>query len=270
MSPVDSKWCPKCQTTKAAPEFSRCNTSKSGLQGWCRECHRAKYAEDKSNTEFYRALTPTGLAAACKHCKNATSKERAAYRAGKPAPPAGHKRCSSCNETKALAEFYRHPRDTAARLTFCTQCVEARRSKRDAERPDKQRAYSLQRNYGLTVDQYTQWVEACGYTCEICGYEMPREAKGAGERLHVDHDHETEALRGLLCNRCNTGLGQFRDNPSLLYVAAEYLEEHALHAEYFQYPWESSANPTVDLLGPAVERHPALDLLTDEEMLDLI
>jgi len=45
--------------------------------------------------------------------------------------------------------------------------------------------------------------------------------------LHVDHDHITGALRGLLCSACNTGLGFFRDHPELLKRAIEYLNQSA-------------------------------------------
>ena len=53
--------------------------------------------------------------------------------------------------------------------------------------------------------------------CAIC-----RTAPAA----HVDHDHDTGAVRALLCFNCNGGLGQFRDDPFLLHVAAFYVEHH--------------------------------------------
>ena len=55
--------------------------------------------------------------------------------------------------------------------------------------------------------------------CAICGYEF-------GQKLgdyHIDHCHQTDIVRGILCDRCNRGLGYFRDTPDFLRQAANYL-----------------------------------------------
>lgn len=56
--------------------------------------------------------------------------------------------------------------------------------------------------------------------CAICKTQPVR-------RLHIDHCHNSKRFRGLLCGRCNTGLGQFLDNPDILRAAVEYLENNA-------------------------------------------
>lgn len=53
-------------------------------------------------------------------------------------------------------------------------------------------------------------------TCAIC-QSKPR------ARLHIDHNHKTGKYRGLLCDNCNLGLGHFKDSPTLLALAIEYL-----------------------------------------------
>ena len=62
--------------------------------------------------------------------------------------------------------------------------------------------------------------------CVICGAE---------EKLVVDHDHKTGAVRGILCNHCNRGLGHFRDDPSVLEFARIYLLSSRDDAEAEQY-----------------------------------
>ena len=62
-------------------------------------------------------------------------------------------------------------------------------------------------------------LEAQGGVCAICRQPRPEE-----RTLHVDHAHETGAIRGLLCFTCNNALGDFRDEPALFHAAAEYLD----------------------------------------------
>ena len=61
--------------------------------------------------------------------------------------------------------------------------------------------------------------------CAIC--ESVRPDSTRNQNWHVDHDHATNAYRGILCGNCNRGLGLFRDNPDFLRKAAAYLEKPA-------------------------------------------
>lgn len=74
------------------------------------------------------------------------------------------------------------------------------------------------RQYGLTLMDFTQMCLAQDGVCAICHEEPISEGP-----LHIDHDHITGKVRGLLCENCNRGLGMFRDNPHLLARAADYL-----------------------------------------------
>jgi hypothetical protein len=60
--------------------------------------------------------------------------------------------------------------------------------------------------------------------CDICGARETLTRGGHVRRLNIDHDHQTGALRGVLCSRCNTALGMFGDDPAKLRAAAAYLE----------------------------------------------
>lgn len=81
-------------------------------------------------------------------------------------------------------------------------------------------ARTLRRLYGITPAQYAALFEAQGGVCAICKEPPP---SGWMKRLDVDHCHETNVVRGLLCRRCNAGLGHFRDSPELLVSAADYV-----------------------------------------------
>lgn len=79
-------------------------------------------------------------------------------------------------------------------------------------------AGALRRNYGITPAQYEQFFSEQDGCCGLCGRE-------AGERkLHVDHDHESGVVRGLLCVNCNTALGTLGDNPEGLRRALAWTE----------------------------------------------
>lgn len=85
-----------------------------------------------------------------------------------------------------------------------------------------QRRYRHQREFG-NADIYPTLVARYGEKCIICGW-VPK----LGHHLSVDHDHATEAVRGLLCNPCNIGLSKFADKPERLRSAAAYLDGQLL------------------------------------------
>jgi hypothetical protein len=82
----------------------------------------------------------------------------------------------------------------------------------------------LKLNYGLTLEQYEGMAASQGGLCGICGEAPPRTGPARLWPLVVDHCHATGRVRGLLCARCNIGIGYFRDRPELLTAATGYLE----------------------------------------------
>lgn len=79
----------------------------------------------------------------------------------------------------------------------------ARRATQEGKR--KTRDTHLRRLYGITADDFDRMLAEQGGRCAICR-RTKEEAGGKGEHLHVDHDHETGVVRGLLCTACNTRL----------------------------------------------------------------
>lgn len=79
---------------------------------------------------------------------------------------------------------------------------------------------SLQRQYGITTDEYTRLAKKQNWVCAICGKRERRLS-----RLVVDHCHSSGKIRGLLCSTCNTGLGYFYDDVALFNKAISYLKK---------------------------------------------
>tara|TARA_R100000781_G_scaffold100970_1_gene64466 strand:+ start:194 stop:490 length:297 start_codon:yes stop_codon:yes gene_type:complete len=78
----------------------------------------------------------------------------------------------------------------------------------------KKTGYDRVRRYGMTKEEYDKRVAECNSVCPICEEKT---------KLVVDHCHETGTIRGLLCDRCNNGLGCFKDSIELLKGASKYL-----------------------------------------------
>jgi hypothetical protein len=104
-------------------------------------------------------------------------------------------------------------RDRADRRTrHEVQCVAKFNERRG---PAERRKQRLRSTYNLTVDDYQRMYAEQQGRCAICLDEHPE--------LAVDHDHESGAVRGLLCRCCNLALGYLRDNPGYLIAAIAYL-----------------------------------------------
>lgn len=93
---------------------------------------------------------------------------------------------------------------------------EARR-KRNAK-PNALRKHLLKYAHGLTLEQYDELLHAQNSVCAIC-----QTTCNTKKVLSVDHDHNTGAIRGLLCNACNQALGLLKDNPDIAFNANIYL-----------------------------------------------
>lgn len=97
-------------------------------------------------------------------------------------------------------------------VSQCPKCQQ------DRGVPAYMRNHGLQRRYGISQEEYQQMFESQDGVCAICGG-----VEDGGRPLHVDHDHATGAIRGLLCRQCNHGLGNFQDQITLLENAKTYL-----------------------------------------------
>ena len=91
--------------------------------------------------------------------------------------------------------------------------------------PDKTKHKYLRNNYGINLVDYTTMLTAQGGVCFICKQAETETYKGKLIDLAVDHCHTTGKNRGLLCSKCNTALGSFRDTPEIMEAGAAYVRK---------------------------------------------
>ncbi len=113
--------------------------------------------------------------------------------------------------------FFRSARAADGRSSYCKPC-QGLRVKASKDKKGGSRDYHLRLRYGITAADADAMLEAQGGLCALCR-ERPAE--------HVDHDHLTGTIRGMLCSCCNQGLGNFRDRADVLRAAIAYLETHS-------------------------------------------
>ena len=164
-----------------------------------------------------------------------------------------YKHCHICGERKPLDDFYRSTGMRDGHRNDCKACNLAEKKKRyeadpakhiaavkrwQQENSERLNAYRREyrkrddvkrrsrdayyrKAYGKTADEVDEIVELQAGRCLICKVELPERL---GSR-HLDHDHVTGKVRGVLCIDCNHGIGKLKDSPDLLLRAVVYLRE---------------------------------------------
>lgn len=135
------------------------------------------------------------------------------------------KKCTWCEVEKPLTEFYKSNSKKSGYKSHCKTCVlEKAKAYYDTPEGYKYKIEKAWRDKGMlfTTEEYTNLLVEQNYGCAICGAKSNKN----GSRLCVDHCHTTGNIRGLLCHDCNTTLGKFNDDISLLLKAITYLEKY--------------------------------------------
>lgn len=189
--------CTKCGEIKALDEFSPHKRGKYGRQPQCRECvkeYKRTHRElIKKQRKRWLEKNPTALERTRKHARDAYYRDR-------------ENRIDRVRKYSAAnAETIRE-----RKREYTKRTVAQRRNKR------------LEDMYGITAAEYDAMAAAQDGCCAICSGEP----LGRGNRLHIDHDHASGKIRGLLCTRCNTAIGHLQDSPDICRAAAEYLEQN--------------------------------------------
>ena len=168
----------------------------------------------------------------------------------RPRPSADYtKTCSLCDETKLAEHFHSAPTSRDGLQSRCKACQSKLYSEWAKRNPDKRREkhkewrnknraslnkrqrewhrsnpgksaeYELKKNYGLAPGTFAKMLAAQDGKCAIC-----RTEPNGKRRFHVDHCHDTGAVRGLLCSNCNLLIGHAKHSEVILGAAIVYLK----------------------------------------------
>lgn len=147
--------------------------------------------------------------------------------------------CSKCKEVKPKSEFYPRPSRPCGVTSSCKKCQGVKvkgwrlanadqnrknKNKWNAANADRINLSRRLRKYGLETEEFEALFKFQGGACAIC--RDPLKTRGK-DGLAIDHVHGTNPVmvRGLLCCRCNTGIGNLQDSLQILFAAAEYLRK---------------------------------------------
>lgn len=183
----------------------------------CTSCGIPKNAEEAFYLHKRRGVSRRGCY--CKQCERSRGKLRREKLLARPRDVLQEKRCSVCKQVKKSESFHRKRYSESGLNSRCRECEKIAK-KRQWDNGGQEKATA--KRYGVSTDYLRGLREGQRALCAIC--EEPLNLKRHRER-HVDHDHRTGKIRGLLCRGCNTGLGQFREKPDVLWKALQYLRK---------------------------------------------
>jgi hypothetical protein len=163
------------------------------------------------------------------------------------------KRCSKCGQLKRLDDFSKDNTKSDGLRSSCKWCQKQQEQQKRKKNKEYQQKYykknkhkknrqvkeyrrkhqtwyareqlkKTAKKYGLTLEEYDQILEDQNGVCAICGKpETELNRYGSINRLSIDHDHDTDKIRGLLCRRCNRVLGSIETNIELIPQMIAYL-----------------------------------------------
>ena len=195
---------------------------------YCLRCGLNKEL-DAFGKDKYR---PDGLTSACKQCRNNRSREtRQGYKQVNETRTEYRdtKYCPACHITKPSSEFQK---DSTQKDGLCGSCKTCKNKHcNDTQLSlglNGRRNGQLKKKYKITLETYNKKLLEQNSVCAICLKAETRIDTKTGQisALCVDHDHDTGQIRGLLCYKCNSALGMFRDDPIIVNRASNYLNQY--------------------------------------------
>jgi len=138
--------------------------------------------------------------------------------------------CNNCKVEKPLSDFHFSKKTKNSLKLYpdsqCKACKYAYTRKWMKDNAEKNNAYNtkskLKNRYNITVDDYELMQSNQDGLCAIC------KAPPTRRRLAVDHCHQSNRIRGLLCDRCNLALGMLNDDLNIVEGIKNYLKKHGV------------------------------------------
>lgn len=201
----------------------------------CKSC-----GQELSEFDFYRnKARKDGFGFYCKECTKKKNAESDLHPKRGPYNQAhdGAKRCSHCKLTKPVEQFHASTLRADGLDKRCKECAAELHAKwrkdnlgHSAEYMREWRANNLERSkeidrkktYGVPYGWYAEQLAAQNGKCAICDTEEP----GGRGTFHIDHCHDSQKVRALLCQTCNLGLGHMKHDVRILEAAIQYLRQH--------------------------------------------
>ncbi len=126
--------------------------------------------------------------------------------------------CPYCQQWLPFKNFSKSKSTKSKLAELCRSC----RKQKYYSNPSAYRNAWYKYHYGISANEVNKLLENQGGKCAICGTTNPG---GRNNKFHLDHNHSTKEIRGLLCDKCNRGLGFFNDSTDLLHHAINYLQK---------------------------------------------
>lgn len=161
----------------------------------CDTCEKVKREDDFRRTNVR-----------CRHWECLRCEEYKKYRHRLTRKQFEERKCARCD--KHLRKFL-----VVGGKTYCQRCKEKLERKKRDDRLQANYERHLEKKYGLSIEQYRKMLKHCG----VCGSK---------HRLGIDHNHETNKVRGILCRSCNSALGFLREDPDVVRKMLRYIEKH--------------------------------------------
>jgi len=194
---VQNKKCSKCCIVKDIREFQQDAGRKDGYKYWCKSCmniySREHYQKNKEHkamlSRLYRIKNKDKINAHVREYRN--KKKLIAIKNGQP--------------TRQQKYYAKTKEDKHNHYELRKEIIKDR---------------NIFRRYGITIEQRNKMIIDQNDRCAICN-----ELLSNGKFTHIDHNHETGKVRGILCSNCNSGIGMFKDNIEILASAIKYLKQ---------------------------------------------